>query len=145
MKRCRREIKQIDHRIKAIEEPYQKEYKRLDRYQNEWMRLQGKDIIYKVDVELDQIITYFRVSLANIAAYFLKKFLHMGPLCFSTLMQSILLLDGEVEETEKMRKVILKRNPKDPMIMEQLELALAQINNLSLHTLTGKVYQFLLS
>ncbi len=109
------------------------------------MRLQGKQIVYKVDVELDQIITYFRVSLANIGAYFLKKFLDMGPTCFSTLMQEILLLDGEIEETKEMRTVTLKRNLKDPGIMNRLESAIEKLNNLSLCTLSGKVYHFSLS
>ena len=109
------------------------------------MRLQGKEKVYKVDVELDQIVTYFRVSLANLGTYFLKEFLDLGPTCFATLMQSILLLDGEVEETKKMRKVIINRNKKDLIMMERLETALIKLNSLSLCTLSGKRYHFALS
>ena len=69
----------------------------------------------------------------------------MGPTCFSTLMQSILLLDGEIEETAAMRKVTLKRNSKDPVMMERLEAALVKLNSLPLRTLSGKIYQFALS
>ena len=109
------------------------------------MRLQGKEVVYKVDVELDQILTYFRVSLSNICAYFLTEFLQMGPLSFSTLMQSVLLLNGEIEETLEQRKVVLRRNPKDPAMMKKLEEALVKFNALSLKTLSGKHYQFFLS
>ncbi len=117
----------------------------MRRCEKSWLRLQGKEVVYKVDVELDQILTYFRVSLANVSAYFLKEFLQMGPLSFTTLMQSVLLLDGKIEETAIHRKVVLKRNPKDPLIMEKLEVALVKLNALSPRTLSGKKYHFSLS
>jgi hypothetical protein len=117
----------------------------LYKYEAQWMRLQGKEIVYKMDVELDQILTYFRVSLSNICAYFLKEFLQKGSMSFSTLMQSILLLDGEVFDTNKQRKVVLKRNSKDPVMMKKLEEALIKLNALSLKTLSGKHYQFFLN
>ena len=66
-----------------------------------------------VDVELDQIMTNERVSLSNICAYFLTEFLERGPTSFSLYLQSILLLDGDVEETSEQRKVVLKRNLKE--------------------------------
>lgn len=144
LKVCRRQIGSLQRRIKKSEKTRQKEFDKLYRYQAHWMRLQGKERVYKVDVELDQIITYFRVSLANLGAYFLKEFLGMGPTCFSTLMQSILLLDGEVEETKEMRTVKLKRNLKDSGIMKRLESAIEKLNNLSLRTLSGKIYHFCL-
>ena len=84
--------------------------------------------VYKVDVELDQIMTYFFVPLSNICAYFLKEFLQLGPLSFSTLMQSVLLLNGEIEETHEQRKVILIRNLKEPELMKKLEKALIKLN-----------------
>ncbi len=129
--------------MKAIESIHKKAFKSLYRYEAQWMRLQGKEVVYKLDVELDQILTYFRVSLSNICAYFLKEFLQ-GSMSFSTLMQSILLMDGEVFDTAKQRKVVLKRNSKDPAMMKKLEKALTKLNALSLKTLSGKHYQFFL-
>lgn len=144
-KKYTREIEKMHRQIKTIEKQYEKEFKKLHRYEAQWMRLQGKEVVYKVDVELDQIMTYFRVSLSNICAYFLTEFLERGPTSFSTLMQSILLLDGDVEETSEQRKVVLKRNLKEPVMMNQLETALVKLNALSLRTLSGKHYQFDLS
>jgi len=131
--------------MKDIEKSYEKEFRSLHRYEAGWMRLQGKEFVYKVDVELDQILTYFRVSLSNLCAYFLKEFLRMGPTSFSTLMQSVLLLDGEVEETQEQCKVVLKRNLKEPVMMERLEAGLEKLNTLDLLTVTGKRYRFSLS
>lgn len=145
LKKSTREIEKVHRQIKTIEKQYEKEFKKLHRYEAKWMRLQGKEVVYKIDVELDQIMTYFRVSLSNICAYFLTEFLEIGATSFSTLMQSILLLDGEIEETGQQRKVILKRNLKEPVIMNQLETALVKLNALSFRTLSGKYYQFELS
>ncbi|OAD22905.1 hypothetical protein THIOM_001274, partial [Candidatus Thiomargarita nelsonii] len=72
---CTREIEKVHRGMKAIEKKHEKAFKSLYRYEAQWMRLQGKEVVYKVDVELDQIMTYFRVSLSNICAYFLKEFL----------------------------------------------------------------------
>lgn len=142
LRKCTREIGRVQRRIRAIEKNYEKEFKRLHQYEAKWMRLQGKETVYKVDVELDQILTYFRVSLSNLCAYFLKEFFQMGPLCFSTLMQSVLFLDGYVEETGQLRKVKLNRNVKDLKMMKKLETVLAKLSALPLRTLSGKRYQF---
>jgi hypothetical protein len=142
---CTSKIEKIHKSMKAIEKKHEKDFKSLYKYEAQWMRLQGKEIVYKMDVELDQILTYFRVSLSNICAYFLKEFLQKGSMSFSTLMQSILLLDGEVFDTNKQRKVVLKRNSKDPVMMKKLEEALKKLNALSLKTLSGKHYQFFLN
>lgn len=142
LRKCMREIRGAQRRIKAIEKSHEKEFKRLHHYEAQWMRLQGKETVYKVDVELDQILTYFRVSLSNLCAYFLKEFFSMGPLCFSTLMQSVLFLDGYIEETKQLRKVTLNKNVKDPKMMKKLEAALTKLNTLSLRTLSDKCYQF---
>lgn len=142
---CTGEIEQVQQRMKAIEQQHEKEFNQLHRYEAQWIHLQGKEVVYQIDVELDQILTYFRVSLSNIGAYFLKEFLQMGSMSFSTLMQSVLFLDGEIEETKKQRKVVLIRNPKEPALMNKLEEALVKLNALSIKTLKGKHYQFFLS
>jgi len=142
---CRREIGRESRRLKAIEKEHEKDLKKLHRYEARWMRLQGKRVVYKVDVELDQIVTYFRVSLSNLSAYFLKEFLKLGPTSFSTLLQSVLLLPGDVEETREVRKVVLLRNRKDPSTMKRLEAAVIKLNALSPRTLGGKRYEFAIS
>ncbi len=142
LQNCVREINRMLRNIKEIEKSEEKDFKKLHRYEASWIGLQGKESVYKMDVELDQTVTYFRVSLSNICAYFLKEFLQTGPLSFSSLTQSVLLLDGEVEESDECRKVAITRNPKDPAMMTKLEGALDKLNNLKLRTLTGKKYRF---
>jgi len=70
-----KKIRYHQRAIKAIEKAYEKEFKTLTQSQREWLRLQGKENEYAVDVELDQILTYFRASLAHLLAYFIRYYL----------------------------------------------------------------------
>jgi transposase len=142
LKACTRKIGRVHRRIKSIEAEHKKDFVKLHNYETNWLNLQGKESVYKADVELDKILTYFRVSLANVCAYFLKEILKIGPLSVDTLMQSVLLLDGIIEETNDVRKVMIKRNQKDPEMMDKLGVAFEKLNELSMCTLSGKYYHF---
>jgi len=61
-----------EQEMKRIEKERPREFRLLRKHQREWLRLQGKETVYKVDVELDQILTFHRVSLAHLYAYFVK-------------------------------------------------------------------------
>ncbi len=52
-----REIGKVHRRMKAIEKKHEKAFKNLHRSEAQWMRLPGKEVVYQVDVELDQILT----------------------------------------------------------------------------------------
>jgi hypothetical protein len=55
---CIREIEKVQRNMKAIESINEKAFKNLYRYEAQWMRLQVQSVVYKVDVELDQILTF---------------------------------------------------------------------------------------
>ena len=58
--------------LKKIEKAHAQEFKQLRKHQQDRLRLQGKEQVYTVDVELGQILTFHRVSLANLYTYFIK-------------------------------------------------------------------------
>ena len=62
--RCGKAIRSHQRAIKAIEKAHEKEFKAFTKSQREWLCLQGKETDYAVDVELDQILTYFRAKLS---------------------------------------------------------------------------------
>src|SRR2546429_3192754 len=68
-----REIAASRRQVKVIESQWGKPLRRLRRYEKEWLRLQGKDHLYRIDVELDQIMGFFRIALVNIASWFLSE------------------------------------------------------------------------
>lgn len=127
-------------RIKAVRKA-NSDLKKLERLEREWMGLQGKETLYKVDVELDQIMTYFRVSLVNLYSY-LARLLGWSHLSLVKFLYTVLFLAGRVEETPGTRHVILERNEKDPQTMAALNQALAVINNFNIRNLAGQKLTF---
>jgi hypothetical protein len=120
------------------------DFRKLDRAEQKWIRLQGKDTVYKVDVELDQIMTFFRVSLVNLYTY-LARMLGWSHLSLIRLLHSVLLLGGRIEETPTSRRIILERNEKDPRTMEALSAAIGRINALEIRNSAGQTLSFALA
>lgn len=130
-----RRINALQRAVRAIckEHP---DFQKLDRAEGEWIRLQGKEAVYKVDVELDQIMTFFRVSLVNLYTY-LARLLGWSHLSLVRFLHAVLLLGGRIEQTSSCRKIILARNDKDPRTMEALSTALSKMNELDIRTAAG--------
>jgi hypothetical protein len=92
LKSLAREIAQLQRQIKLIEAECDRDLKRLKRSEKQWLRLQGKDFIYQIDVELDQIMTFFRISLVNICCWFLREYMKKSSMSLAKLLNTILLL-----------------------------------------------------
>ena len=148
-KRCRSilkslssEMAQCRRQIKSIESEWGKDLHRLRRYEKEWLRLQGKDYVYRIDVELDQIMAYFRIALVNLSSWFLHECLPNHSMALAQFLHNILLMPAEIELTKDVRRIRLKRNPKDPECMARLEPALQRLNDLNIRHLDGKRIEF---
>jgi hypothetical protein len=149
---CRRAIAAMEREKRKIRQPYQKLFNRLKRHEQEWLRLQGKEKIYKVDVELDQILTYFRVAFVNLCTYFQMKFLGnlsitknaTKRMTLATLLHRIFLLPATVEQTAEWRRVYLKRNHKDKAMMAILDQVIPKLNALNLRYANGRQLEFFL-
>lgn len=135
MAQCRRQIK-------SIEAEWGKDLQRLRRYEKEWFGLQGKEYVYRIDVELDQIMTYFRIALVNLSSWFLHECMPKHTMALSQFLHTILLLPGEIELGKDIRRIRLKRNPKDPEGMASLQSALQNLNKLQIQYLDGKRMEF---
>ena len=60
----------------------------------------------------------------------------------ASLLHYILLMPGEIEITKDVRRVKLKRNPKNPGLMNNLESALEKLNALKIQHLDGRQISF---
>jgi hypothetical protein len=140
----RRTIAECNRGVKSIESEEHKDLHRLRQYEKEWLRLQGKEYVYRVDVELDQIMTYFRVALVNLASWFIHQYLSGSSMSLVSFLHSILLLPAEIELTEDVRCIRLKRNAKDPKTMAALAAALDQLNSLQVQHMDGRRISFAL-
>lgn len=135
-------ITQCRRQIKLIESKQGKDLHRLRRYEHEWLRLQGKDYVYRIDVELDQIMAFFRIALVNLSSWFLNEYLAKHSMSLAKFLHNILLIPAEIELTKDVRRIKLKRNPKDPEGMAELGPALKRLNELEIEHLDGKRIEF---
>jgi len=133
-----KQIRRHKREIKNIEKEHQKYFQFLRKHRREWLRLQGKETVYKVDVELDQIVTFHRVSLANLYAYFIKYYLGGGPMSMMNVLHKIIHLHATIEETDDTRKIVLDYNRKDRTMMERLSGAIKKVNSLEVVGPHGK-------
>ncbi|MCP4493907.1 MAG: helix-turn-helix domain-containing protein [Gammaproteobacteria bacterium] len=142
LKSYAKQISKHEKEIKKIEQADQNKFRLLRKHQQEWLRLQGKETVYKVDTELDQIVTYHRVGLANLYSYFIKYYLGGQPMSMLSLLQKIIHLNAKVKETEEVRQVILDYNEKDERMMEKLEGAVKKLNRQKVTGPQGKQMVF---
>jgi transposase len=138
------EIAQCRRQMKAIQEQWGKELKRLRSYEKDWLRLQDKDFVYQIDVELDQIMAFFRISLVNITCWFLREYLGNSSVSLAKLLHTVLLMPAEIELTKDVRRVKLRASAKDPEGTEKLKPALEQLNKLRVQHLDQRRIEFVL-
>ena len=136
------EMAQCRRRIKSIESEWGRDLHKLRRYEKEWLRLQGKDFVYRIDVELDQIMAYFRIALVNLSSWFLRHCFGRRSMSLAKFLHNILLMPAEIEITKEARWIRLERNPKDPECMKALQAAIYQLNDLNIRHLDGKRIEF---
>ena len=111
----------------------------------EFARIQGKRKVYHVDVELDQLMTSFRLTLANLLVFLAKEILDHTPIEINTLIQSILFLSGRIEHLPDRRKIVINKNEKDPQFMNKLQKGLSKLNALKITYSSEVVYEFVLN
>ena len=142
---CQRDIRRIQRKIKTIEEPFKKQFNTLRQKSNEFARIQGKRKVYHVDVELDQLMTSFRLTFANLLVFLAKEILDNTPIEMNTLIQSILFLFGKIEHLPDRRKIYITKNEKDPQFMKKLQRGLSKLNALKICHPSGVIYEFVLN
>lgn len=139
---CQRHIRKIQRDIKTIVEPFKQQFTVLRQKSKEFARIQGKREVYRADVELDQLLTSFRLTLANLLAFLAKVILEETAIEMNTLIQSILFLSGRIEHLPGRRKVWINKNPKDPKFMAKLASGLSKLNALNIRHSSGAIYEF---
>jgi len=137
-----RQIAKKQREIKKVMTPKAAEFRRLGKLQREWLRLQGKESVYKIDVELDMIMTFYRIGLVNLYSYLATELFGGERVSMSRMVESIMHLPAVIEERRNTKIVILRYNEKEPDMMRRLEKAIDKINSLGAKTLGGKSYQF---
>lgn len=136
------EINSLKRKIKAIEMVDEKSFNSLRRKKMELARIIDKKKIYSVDVELDQIMTCFKISFANLCCYFLDKCFNGEKMTLQQIFETIFELRGKVKMDGDQRNVIIEGNTKQEKLMKKLDYAFETINLMGIKDINGYRYNF---
>lgn len=127
---------------KKIVKEHARAFRSYSKIQRKWLRLRSKTEVYQLDVELDQILTYYRTSLAHLCAYFIQHFLGGKSISLAMLIHRVGHLQAEIQESKDERKVMLRENKQDAVMMDQLRHAITKLNDLGIEDARGRAYTF---
>jgi len=127
---------------KIIEKERKDDFERLKTCLKEEERLRGKDKVYRIDTELDQIMTCFKMTFVNLCSLFLKRCFNDEKMELLTLFESIFQLDGSASILNGKKTIELVMNPKEPKLMDKLNNGLSALNMMEIHDFDGRLINF---
>lgn len=143
MQVCVTEINQLNRQLNHIKRDYKEDFKRYNKCIREENRIRDKDKVYKIDLELDQIMTCFKMSFVNLCSLFLTKCMNYEKFEILTLFESVFQLEGySVVEKEK-KSIKLEMNTKEPNMIDKISNALHILNGMDLQDLNGRAVKFI--
>jgi len=125
-----------------IENDEKADFNRLKMCLKEEKRIRGKDKVYRIDTELDQIMTCFKMSFVNLCSLFLTKCFYGEKMELLTLFESIFQLDGKASILNGKKIIELVNNPKEPKLMDKLNNSLSILNNMNICDLDERLIEF---
>lgn len=141
LKAIEREIAGRLRKQKAIEKEHKEDFVQLRNKMKEEGRIRFKDKIYRIDTELDQIMTCFKLSFANLCSFFLTECMNHERYELATLFESIFQLTGKATITDEAKIIALERNPKEERVMNKLEAGIKKLNDMKIQNPEGKLMQ----
>ena len=139
---CEAQINKYLRQQKTSEKVHKDDFKRSMRYLKEDKRIRDKDKVYRIDTELDQIMTCFKMSFVNLCSLFLTKCMNHERFELQTLFESIFQLGGEAFINGGEKIIELEMNPKEPNLMDKLNKGLYILNTMDIHDLNGRLIKF---
>jgi hypothetical protein len=105
-------------------------------------RIRDKDKVYRIDTELDQIMTCFEMSFVNLCSLFLARCMDHEKFELQTLFESIFQLNGEAFIANEGKRIVLEMNPKEPELMDKLNKGLCILNTMNICDSDGHSIRF---
>ncbi len=137
-----KKINRFERKIRKIIKNHEKSFKALKKKRAELARIIDKKKIYQVDLELDQIMTCFKISFANICSYLLDECFNGEKMTLQQLFDTIFDLRAKGRCNGDIRTISIRSNPKQKHLMERLDSALNVINSVEIDDLKGRKYEF---
>jgi len=142
LQECEKQVNKYLRQQKVVEREHKDDLKRLKMCFREERRIRDKDKVYRIDTELDQIMTCFKMSFINLCSLFLTKCMSHEKYELLTLFESIFQLEGTAFVDYEKKFIELEMNPKEPELMRKLNNGLSVLNEMDVHDMDGRVVQF---
>ncbi len=142
LQECEKQINKYIRQQKVVENEHKNDFKRLKVCLKEERRIRDKDKVYRIDTELDQIMTCFKMSFINLCSLFLTKCMGHEKYELLTLFESIFQLEGTAFVDSEKKVIELEMNPKEPELMRKLNKGLCVLNKMDIHDMGGRTVQF---
>ena len=142
LQECEKQINKYLRQQKVIEREHKEDFKRLKMCLKEERRIRDKDKVYRIDTELDQIMTCFKMSFINLCSLFLTKCVGHEKYELLTLFESIFQLEGTAFVDSEKKVIELEMNPKESELMRKLNKGLCVLNEMDVHDMHGRAVQF---
>lgn len=142
LKQCESGIAKYIREQNKIRNGYRSDFDKLKNYTKEEERIRFKDKVYRIDTELDQIVTCFKLSFVNLCSIFLKECMNDEKYELTTLFESIFQLKGKSRITDKEKIINLKENLKEPDLMKKLKKGLDILKAMRIMDLENHLMHF---
>jgi len=142
LQECESKINKCIRQINKIKKEYKDDFDKFKKSLNEEKRLRDKDKVYRIDTEIDQIMTCFKMSFVNLCSFFLNECFDGEKFELLTLMESIFQLNGSASVSNDRKIIDLEMNPKEPILMEKLYKGLQILNMKPVHDIDGRLIEF---
>lgn len=119
---------QIVEKLKKFGDQQKRNESLKQKHEKELNRISGKEIVYENDVELDQLLGIYKISLANLSAFVLKEYFDGLTLSLEKLLNKIYKRPGKIKSTENKSEIIIYLSKKDKEMSELIRKACEKIN-----------------
>jgi hypothetical protein len=142
LKECESNINRCIRQKAKINKEHKDDFDKLKTNVEEEKRIRDKDKVYRIDTELDQIMTCFKMSFVNLCSFFLIKCFDSEKFELLTLMESIFQLDGNASFSSDRKVIDIEMNPKEPDLMNKLYKGLQILNTMQVDDLERRGIEF---
>ena len=127
-------IEPAERTLRTLRQRHQDLHRKADRHlaraeakEEVHQELARKTEIYTVDVELDAIMTAYKLTFMNLASTLMSEHQNVHWQ-LDHLIQAVLTLPGRRRQTPNLEVIELFRQPRDPATMEAVERACKSLN-----------------
>lgn len=132
------QIRRYQRQKNIVKGNYKEDFKQLKQCLKEEKGTRNKEKVYKIDIELDQITTCFKMSFINLCSLFLTKCMDNERFELAKMFESIFQLNGSSFIEGDKKFIRLERNSKEPKLMEKIEKSLQILSSMNIIDNEGK-------